>query len=376
MQPTCINSEPRYVLVDQNAPPYDKVLPERGFYNSIVLSSPRYYQMSHEVGQLTTVARYNAFNHSFGQDTSATFTDPEGNEYQARVLINANGFDYPVEYIMLDILKHNKFVPTIWGAGVIAGGIAIDTSHFQVIDGAIYFTDTLDNIVRKLYPQLDAELAKIDPAVHIVYYHLRILFPLEVPDTTEDTHRLALAQASTYAVLDCINQYEQARAISQMKAEIAYTETLTFFSTILATALNYFRSYTIQGSDQFIKQIGVEVAKGATRASYKAIFQALMKELIKGAFKEVLEEIIKDGFIETLSENIVDILGGPEELGFWISSLATSGRETMGPIGNLALNLKSDVSVSNLIRQAEAGDVDAQNQLKAKMDEMHAQQQQ
>ena len=75
--------------------------------------------------------------------------------------------------------------------------------------------------------------------------------------------------------------------------------------------------------------------------------------------QEVFEEIIKDGFIEAFAENIVDIAGGSDDLGFWLSSLGTSYREVKGALGQLALgsapNLKTKLS---LVKARLSGDTD------------------
>jgi len=60
-----------------------------------------------------------------------------------------------------------------------------------------------------------------------------------VPDTTEETNRLALTQATHHAVMDYFNQYTYTEVTANMISEIAYTETLTFWSTIISSIAIY-----------------------------------------------------------------------------------------------------------------------------------------
>jgi len=89
-------------------------------------------------------------------------------------------------------------------------------------------------------------------------------------------------------------------------------------------------------------------------AGSNAVKSMLQKSIMGGLvgtvvspIKEVFEEIIKDGFREALIENAVSILGGTDDLGFWLSSLSTSVREVKGALGELTFgktNLKNTFS--------------------------------
>jgi hypothetical protein len=65
--------------------------------------------------------------------------------------------------------------------------------------------------------------------------------------------------------------------------------------------------------------------------------------ILVSPIKEVFQEIIEDGFREALAENIVDICGGTEDFGFWLSSMWTSSREIKGALGELSLGKGSNL---------------------------------
>ncbi len=56
---------------------------------------------------------------------------------------------------------------------------------------------------------------------------------------------------------------------------------------------------------------------------------------VLGAVKETYEEIFLDGFIEAVTERLVSLGGGNQEMVFWAQSLATSAREGIGGGGQV-----------------------------------------
>ena len=70
----------------------------------------------------------------------------------------------------------------------------------------------------------------------------------------------------------------------------------------------------------------------------------------------------------SLNANFVDLLGGTEDLGFWLSSLGTSLREVGGALGQLTLgssqNLKTTIS---LIKARMSGDTDTITEITQRM---------
>jgi len=139
-----------------------------------------------------------------------------------------------------------------------------------------------------------------------------------------------------------------------MISEIAYTETLTFWSTLISAPLVYLGSWSIKGTEAMFGEAGASLVKA-------------LLQFATAPIKEVFEEIIKDAFIEAFAESLVDFAGGSEDLGFWISSLSTSARETGGALGQLALgdvNLKTTIQ---LLKAKSSGDVQMLAQIDAQI---------
>ena len=151
--------------------------------------------------------------------------------------------------------------------------------------------------------------------------------------------------------MDYFNQYTYAKVSANMISEFAYTETLTFWSTLISAPLVYFGSWAVKGTEAMMAQASVK--------SVKALILKGVKQIALSPIQEVFQEIIEDGFKEALAENIVDLLGGTDDLGFWVSSYWTAGREATGALGQLSLgpatNLKTTISLMHAI---SSGDVD------------------
>ena len=254
-----------------------------------------------------------------------------------------------------------------------AQDILVNESNYNAEGGNLYFTKSIEALVSESYPLFGAFLNQSwarDIFDGSIFYNVRIIFDRFVPDTTEETSRLALAQATSYTIMDYFNQYTYAEVSANMIAEIAYTETITFWSTLIAAPLIYFGSGLIGG-----------VTGVATEATAMTV-RKFIEQVVKAPIKEVFEEIIQDSLIETLVEWGVDLAGLPEDLGFWISSYLTSARELKGALGDLAgLNANQDtggispniLSQISLIQGLTSGDSEITNAI---VQEFNQQQQQ
>ncbi|GAI86908.1 unnamed protein product, partial [marine sediment metagenome] len=110
------------------------------------------------------------------------------------------------------------------------------------------------------------------------------------------------------------------------------------------------------------------------KAGSEAVQSLLQKSIIGGLvgtvvspIKEVFQEIIEDGFREALIENLVSILGGTDDLGFWLSSLSTSVREVKGALGELTLGETNIKNTFSLIYAIYSGDVDTALEIQQKI---------
>ena len=98
----------------------------------------------------------------------------------------------------------------------------------------------------------------INPSSNI-YYKIKITFDLVVEDSGSSDHsRMALSQATSYAVMDYFNQYTYASVTANMIGEIAYTEILTLISTLITAPVLLIGGWTTEGVKKFIGKIGVK----------------------------------------------------------------------------------------------------------------------
>ena len=147
--------------------------------------------------------------------------------------------------------------------------------------------------------------------------------------------------------MDYFSQYTFAETSANMIGEIAYTETLTFWSTLISAPLAYFGSWAITaGIGKLAGEAGAKVAEAFAKLLDKSVLEGLLGTVVSPV-KEVFQEIIEDGFIEAVVGNLVEIAGGSDDLGFWLSSIATSVRESGGALGQLALG--GAVNLGNMV---------------------------
>jgi len=261
--------------------------------------------------------------------------------YKAKVPINDNGFGYSVSFISIDVLRDSSYY---------AQDFIVNDSYYSIAQGNLYFSKSIEEIISEKYIGFDDAL-KSGLTQSLIYYKVHIYFDVFVPDTSDETHRLALTQATQHVIMDYFNQYTYAEVTANMISEIAYTETLTFWSTVISSAAIYFGSWAVGGGTlQSFAMAGVGI--------------------VKTAIKEVFEEIIKDSFIESLIENFFDIRGWSEDLAMWVSALATSAREVTGALGQLALSTKSPMKtdISLMLAAKKAGDVNTFTEIKERLD--------
>ncbi|MBD3194118.1 MAG: hypothetical protein GF317_03625 [Candidatus Lokiarchaeota archaeon] len=149
-----------------------------------------------------------------------------------------------------------------------------------------------------------------------------------------------------------------------MISEITYTETLTFWSTLISAPSILLGSYTTKGMEAILAE--------GSKVTVKSVLRAVLQQTIGSAIQEVFQEIVEDGLIETLAENGADILGLTDDVGFLLSSLGTSGRELKGSLAQLTFGSTDPrAEISNA-----AGDTDKMKALLDKKMKQQAQMQQ
>jgi hypothetical protein len=362
---TCIDGRPQYEFI--NSTLYQAVTPQSVLYRPIVLSQERYDQLQPAPGSLVVKARCKDYENTIGIDPYA-MSDVEREVYAAKVPLNDNGFEYPIREISIDVVKYNVYT----GFSYFVKGLIVNESDYSIDLGNLYFNKSIEELVSEKSSGFEDFLSYALAHEIIeskIYFNVRIVFDVFVPDTTEESSRLALAQATSHAIMDYFNQYVFAEVSANSISEITYTETMTFWSTLISAPLVYFGSWAVKGTDKMLGKASIELIKAGEITRGQAIKQMLLQSFASMALspiKEVFQEIIEDGFIEAVAENFADMLGWTEDAGFWLSSFFTSVRETTGALGQLALgdagvafgdaNLKTKLS---LISARISGDANA-----------------
>ncbi len=374
IRPTCIDGRPHYEFI--NSTQFGGVLPQSVLFNPIVLSEQWYNQIQPDLGHLVVQVKCLECTDSSEINPYGLGSIETQLGYKAKIPINDNGFGYPIDHISIDVVRDHP------GDGVsyFAQDLVVNETYYTVDSGNLYFNMPVEDIVSEKYQLFDDVLQEIRIgkfADSDIYYNVHIYFDVFVPDTTEDTHNLALAQATLYSIMDYSNQYTYAEISANMISEIAYTETLTFWSTLISVPLVYFGSLAVSSTvGKMFGEAGLQAVKTSMQIFSRPLSQVLVS-FATAPIQEMFEEIIHDAFIEAFAEGFADIVGWSEDVGFWLSSLGTSYREVKGALGEIVLgkgrtDLKTTISV---LKAKKAGDMSMIVELQQKINQELQQQQ-
>ncbi|KKL75163.1 hypothetical protein LCGC14_2057640, partial [marine sediment metagenome] len=349
--PTNVDGRPSYQFI--NSTVHSLTLPQSVLYKPIVLSQDRYNELysqnDPEPGHLVIAVRTKDYSNTRGMNPYNWNSTEQLAGYKAKIPLSNKQFEYPIQKISIDVIKQSGIIPSYDRKDII-----INKSYYAIEEGTLYFTKSLEEIISEQYLEFEAVLQQSNLLTTSIYFNINILFDRIIKNTNASTNSLALAQATSYAIMDYFNQYMKAEVSANMISEIAYTETLTFWSTVISTPLAYF------GALLATKAVGKMAAKAGADLTTKAWKNLMARRtsgmgliiILKAAIKEVFQEIIEDGFIEALAENLVNLAGGNDDLGYWISALGTSRREVSGALGRIILgtssskaNFKSKISL-------------------------------
>ncbi len=360
--PTTIDGRPEYRFI--NGTTQGLTLPLSVLYKPVVLSKERYGKIQPTPGHLVITVQTKDYNNTKGINPYTLTHVEQLVGYKAKIPLINKEFEYPIQYISIDMLKQLGILPIYFARDII-----INKSYYAIEDGNLYFTKSLEEIVSEQYSEFETELQQADLFLTTIYFDIHIFFDRFVPDNTTETNSLALAQATSYAIMDYFNQYTYAEVTANMISEIAYTETLTFWSTLISAPLVFLGSWAIMGTKTFLAQAEV--------GTVKALLTQFAGQFIMAPIKEVFQEIIEDGFKEAIAENFVDLIGGTEDLGFWLSSLWTSKREVGGALSQISLGkVEGKTSLGSVLSIASArlsGDTEVKNAILTQMKQELAQ---
>ncbi|MHA1279520.1 MAG: hypothetical protein ACTSQ8_20150 [Candidatus Helarchaeota archaeon] len=331
-----------------------KVAPLDILYKPIVICKERYDQLKPQPIELAIDVAIDGLKGTLGIQSS-DLSDAEKQVYAGKISLLNGPFNYPIESVFVDVIETEYKRSPVPGKffeieKVIAKGIKLNDSDYVLDCGSLYLKSPLSDLVSSKYLGIQDRLKSASTNSYSDFspkfsYRVRIKFNTVIQDDSEETKRLSLAQATSFVVMDYFNQYTYALTTANMISEIAYTETVTFWSTYISAPLVFLGSWAVKGYDKFIAEAGKQVVKKqlgdtAAKASTQPIKAAIAVlsalrlgiPMLLSPLREVFEEIVIDDIIETLLQNGISILGGTQDMGFWASSLGTSGRELMGSL--------------------------------------------
>ncbi|MBN1214426.1 MAG: hypothetical protein JXA99_03185, partial [Candidatus Lokiarchaeota archaeon] len=341
--PICIDNVPTYVFSNTEGA-FNKAL-----YKPLVVSQELYNDLNSKdltTGYLTIDLSYPKAQNTKGIDTQDLTMEEQALEYKAKIPISEKigGFQYPITQVLLYSYKDNT---------QIGDPVEITDSIWKLDRGNLYLTRSVYDLIT-INTQISGKL----------YYKIKIEFEKIIPDTTEQTNKLALNQVTSHLIMDYFNQYTFATQTAGMIAELEYTKKLTAISTLISTPLIVLGSYLTQiGTKKLIeicaqagnkiamsilsKTISTQIQKMTLQQTIGLLATQMAVRTAIGTYSEILQEVVVDGVIETFIGNIVKSWGWSSELGYWLSTLATSARESKF-FGLLTRNMGIDTSQQSL----------------------------
>ncbi len=174
-------------------------------------------------------------------------------------------------------------------------------------------------------------------------------------DTTtvnDNTGRLALAQTLSYSISDYFNQYYISATNAKRRADLQFTAMTTMASTALSILIF----------------LPVATSAALARSADATIGRVVVSQLARipsAVMEETFEELYLDPLIENFITTRADISGMKEEVGNFLSLLATSMREGLGGLGSFSSHdFSIDVSQNTMAQlAAQYGDTFSQSQL-------------
>ncbi|KKN72007.1 hypothetical protein LCGC14_0414890, partial [marine sediment metagenome] len=376
IRPLVINGVPQYVFVDSKDEAISRTRPLSPMYTAIVVGQSRYEELVKQGYSNSTITIFTDCAYGFANDAFNAYQlqPSEAQLYQAKIPLSPSDFNYPISIITIDLLG---------ASGDVIKTVEVDPSNFTVVDGNLYFTQTLEEIVFSSKVEWETYALKseeyydyhnrpktrilkidLDYNIHVVfativpyddgrpdtlsegiyentglsgplmtflYSILDVIHP-GIPDvidtTSSDLARTALAQSTSYAISDYFNQVQMGYTDGTNKATRDYTVLVTFWSTLISNLIMLpITVYTMGTHSALSFKQSLALALGAIPASVTT---------------EIYEELYLDPYIEIWVERFVKSLGGDAEAAEMASLLVTSFREAFigGVSGTITGGLK------------------------------------
>ncbi|TXT61389.1 MAG: hypothetical protein BAJALOKI2v1_30007 [Promethearchaeota archaeon] len=329
------NARPEYIFVDSSTQENQLTLPETSLYQPIVVSQERYKTLSDiPQGHLSINIEMKGMKNTRGLNMISLNSIEKQLGYQSKIPLNTQQFKYPISKVVLQVVKED-----IYGGSItVISSETLETERYAIDSGNLY-----------LYQKLGKKNIGIIDNMDSVYYRIMLTFDLVIPASLtrvdqDEKSRRAFIQAYQYALMEYMAQYTFSRTTATMIGEIAYTQVMTLASTAISAPFVVLGSWATSS-----------LSSQLTKMSLKQVAKSIAIQTISSPVEEMFEEIMIDSSMESIIQNWFSMTGVSEVLGFWVSSLATSARESFGSLartarGSIQQARRQHVAEENLVR--------------------------
>jgi len=369
IRPMIINGIPQYRYIDTGEEVVDLTQPLSPLYGPIVVSKENYDQLDIEDAKISVKTRIDYLSDEYTEGINPTDLDVfERARYQAKIPISEGDFAYDISLVTIDLLRivyvkvYEAPTPTLFQTTPqltkwhwektyeVLETVTLDSDDYRLEGGTLYFYDTLENSM--FYGFVDDYIGRgsagLSPILTFddywdgeteLLFSVNINFPIIIPDTlteglspeesivaerivldttTNEFARNSLAQTTQHAINDYFNLYTVASTNAMSQAELDFTIEVTFWSTLISTAILLPISIYAQASRAAMLGASIDLPTIALKQ---------LAALSTAPIAEIIEEVYVDSFIEAWIEGQVAINGGDERLARFLSMLVTSLRE-------------------------------------------------
>lgn len=356
IRPMVINGVPQYRYISTGEEIVDLTKPLSPLYGPIVVSQEAYDDLQIEDAKISVKAQIAYLNKEYTEGIDASGLDPlELTRYKAKIPISEENFAYDISLVTIDVLEIvyvKEYTHTMFGYTwhwektyevLDSYSIELSPGDYALESGNLCFYETLEDLVFGTQDNFNALWNGEDE----LFFKVNINFPIIIPDTftslpdnsgrinkillmegisqprvldttTNEYARNSLAQTTQHAINDYFNLYTVAATNAMSQAELDFTIEVTFWSTLISTAILLPISIYAQAS---------RAAMLGTNIALPTLALKQLAALSISPIAEIIEEVYVDSFIEAWIEGQVAINGGDERLSRFVSMLVTSLRE-------------------------------------------------
>jgi hypothetical protein len=163
IRPICIDGRPQYEFINRTT--YDAVLPQNVLYKPIDLSQERYDQLNLAPGHLIVQVQCKDYTNTEGANAYEMDDVEHRAGYKVKVPINDNGFEYPIQYISIDVVKvHGYDLPSYFAQDLIVSKSTMHGEYrkaLQNYEGSLKIFDQLKGSSKRYVKVIRSKIDEI-----------------------------------------------------------------------------------------------------------------------------------------------------------------------------------------------------------------------